>query len=182
MGSRGNFKSFLSSPQLQLPRTFATAPAPESTQVSHRFLVIIRYAWASPASLLGLLLAATAVSLGATCRVVDGVVEVAGGRFSRVFPLLPRVCHFEAITFGHVVIGLDHILLAHLRPHEHAHVRQYERWGILLLPLYLGSSAAQLLRGRHPYLHNHFEREAFAKEATPPGGLHADGEKSATDA
>lgn len=148
----------------------------------NRLLLIIRYAWAAPASALGLLLASVAVCLGATCRVADGVVEVAGGRFSRVFPLLPRVFHFEAITFGHVVIGLDHSLLAHLRTHEHAHVRQYERWGLLLIPLYIGSSAVQKLRGRNPYLHNRFEREAFAKAAAPPVGVHAGAEKADADA
>lgn len=148
----------------------------------NRLLLIIRYAWAAPASTLGLLLLAVAVCLGATCRVVDGVLEVAGGRFSRVLPLLPRIFHFEAITFGHVVIGLDHSLLAHLRGHEHAHVRQYERWGLLLIPLYLGSSAIQFLRGRNPYLHNRFEREAFAKAAPPPVGVCANAGKTDADA
>jgi len=139
--------------------------------------LIIRYTWAAPASMVGLLLSAIALSLGATCRVVDGVAEVAGGRFYRVIPLLPRIFRFEAITFGHVVIGLDHSLLSLLRTHEHTHVRQYERWGLLLIPLYLLSSAAQLLRGHDPYLYNRFEKEAFAKAATPPAGVHAAGEK-----
>lgn len=148
----------------------------------NRLLLAIRYAWAAPASALGLLLACVALCLGATCRVADGVVEVAGGRFSRLFPLLPRVCHFEAITFGHVVIGLNHSLLAHLRTHEHAHVRQYERWGLLLIPLYVGSSVIQMLRGRNPYLNNRFEREAFAKAAISPAGVHARAGKADADA
>lgn len=93
------------------------------------------------------------------------------------YPVLPRIFRFEAITFGHVVIGLDHSLLSLLRTHEHTHVRQYERWGLLLIPLYLLSSAAQLLRGHDPYLYNRFEKEAFAKAATPPAGVHAAGEK-----
>lgn len=143
-------------------------------------LVIIRYTWAAPASAVGLLLLAVALCLGATCRMVDGVAEVAGGRISRIFPFLPRTCHFEAITFGHVVVGLDHDLLTLLRPHEHAHVRQYERWGILLIPLYLCSSTIQLLCGRNPYLHNCFEKEAFAKAATASGIFHASNEKSET--
>jgi hypothetical protein len=41
-------------------------------------------------------------------------------------------------------------------------VRQYERWGVLFFPLYLGSSLWQLLRGRSPYYANRFEREAFS--------------------
>ena len=68
-----------------------------------------------------------------------------------------------AITFGHVIIGLDHATLTHLRLHEHVHVRQYERWGVLFFPLYLASSLIQIVRRRDPYLNNCFEREAFAK-------------------
>jgi hypothetical protein len=40
-------------------------------------------------------------------------------------------------------------------------VRQYERWGAFFFPAYLGSSLWQLVRGRDPYRHNRFEREAF---------------------
>jgi hypothetical protein len=126
-------------------------------------LRIFTYAWAAPASTIGLIATTIAVWLGATCRVVDGVLEVAGGRLASVVPVLPGCCHLEAITFGHVVIGLDHADLCHHRSHEHVHVRQYERWGILFFPLYLGSSLLQLLRGRDPYLDNRFEREAFSR-------------------
>lgn len=122
---------------------------------------IVRYAWAAPATMLGLLLSLVAVGLGARCRVVDGAIEVAGGRLSRLLHLLPRFFRFEAITMGHVIIGMDHALLAQLRPHERIHVRQYERWGALFIPLYLISSLMQMLIGRDPYLHNRFEREAF---------------------
>jgi hypothetical protein len=45
------------------------------------------------------------------------------------------------------------------------HVRQYERWGLLLLPLYVASSLWQLLLGRDPYFDNRFEREAFLRTA-----------------
>jgi hypothetical protein len=142
----------------------------ESHLVVKALITIIRYAWPSPATMLGLLLALIAMCLGARSRLVNGVLEVAGGRLSRAFAFLPRFFHFEAITFGHVIIGLDHPLLALVRTHEHVHVRQYERWGALLIPLYLCSSIIQLLRGRDPYLENRFEREAFAKGALPPAG------------
>jgi len=72
----------------------------------------------------------------------------------------PASLRFVAITFGHVVLGLSHRVLGEHRVHEHAHVRQYERWGVLFFPLYLGSCGAQLIRGRHPYWHNAFERQA----------------------
>ena len=122
-----------------------------------RLHLIIRYAWASPATLVGLLFSVIAMSAGASPRVVNGVIEVAGGRLHR----LPS--RFAAITFGHVVIGLDHPLLSSVRAHELVHVRQYERWGVFFFPLYVASSITQLICGRHPYFDNAFEREAFAK-------------------
>jgi hypothetical protein len=136
---------------------------------------ILRYMWALPATAVGLLLALPAVALGATARVVEGVVEIGGGNVAQAMPLLPRRCRFSAITFGHVVIGVDHRVMAEVRAHERVHVRQYERWGVLFFPLYLGSSLWQLLRGRSPYYGNWFEREAFS--TAPPSNLllHAKG-------
>ncbi len=116
---------------------------------------ILHYIWAAPATTVGLALATIACAFGATIRFKQGVLEVAGGRF-----LMPSL-HLLAITFGHVVIGVSHSVLAEERTHEHTHVRQYERWGILFFLLYLASSAVQLVRGRHPYRHNWFEYQAF---------------------
>jgi len=125
--------------------------------------LVIRYAWALPATTVGLMLLGMALCMGATIRLVDGVVEVAGGQIARAISLLPRSRRFVAITFGHVIIGIDHAALHRVRSHEHVHVRQYERWGVLFLPLYAASSAVQVLRGRDPYLDNCFELEACAK-------------------
>jgi hypothetical protein len=132
----------------------------------HRSLAAVRYAWAAPASLVGLLLGLACVARGATVRKVDGVIEIAGGRTHRIVAMLPRRLRFGAITLGHVVIGLDHDLLRDVRGHERIHVRQYERWGALFFPLYVGSSVLQLLRGKDPYLNNCFEREAFAGDGS----------------
>ena len=49
----------------------------------------------------------------------------------------------------------------HLRDHEMVHVRQFERWGPLMGPAYLGCSLALWLLRRRPYRDNPFEREAF---------------------
>jgi len=49
-----------------------------------------------------------------------------------------------------------------LRAHERVHVRQYERWGALLLLAYPAESFWQLLLGRRPYLDNRFEVQARA--------------------
>ncbi len=122
----------------------------------------LRYLWAAPASAVGLVPAAVACTLGASTRVVDGVLEVAGGRLARWFASVPVCGRFVAITIGHVVIGQSHDVLAGLRAHEHEHVRQYERWGALFFAAYLGSSAVQWLRGRSPYWHNRFECQARA--------------------
>ena len=121
----------------------------------------LRYLWPFPATALGLTAAAVVVCMGGKARIVGGVVEVGGGRVGALARLFPRVMHFEAITLGHVVLGSSHAVLYRLRTHEQVHVRQYERWGVLFFPLYAGSSLWQLLRGRDPYRHNCFEREAF---------------------
>lgn len=125
----------------------------------------VKYAWAAPATAVGLVAAAIALGAGARARRVDGVLEVAGGRGGGWMRPLAGTLPFAAITFGHVVLGRDNATLARLRVHEHTHVRQYERWGALFFPLYLASSAWQWARGRDAYRDNCFEREAFAKDA-----------------
>jgi len=122
--------------------------------------LLLRYVWAAPATAVGLVLGGLACALGATARVTAGVVEVAGGRLGELVSSAPRTRRFHAITFGHVVLGCSHAALAELRAHEHEHVRQYERWGVLFFPLYLCSSGIQLIQGRNPYWHNAFERQA----------------------
>lgn len=128
------------------------------------FVSILRYAWALPATMLGVVFGTCARLSGATAVVRDGVIEVAGGRIAQAISLLPRSLQFSAITLGHVVIGVNHDVLRECRVHERVHVRQYERWGILFFPLYFGSSLLQLLRGRSPYWYNYFEREAYRAE------------------
>jgi hypothetical protein len=127
----------------------------------------LTYAWASPASALGLLVALLAADRGASVAIVDGVLEVAGTRLAKVLARWARLARFNAITLGHVVIGASPAVLAHCRAHERVHVRQYERFGVLFFPLYAASSGLQWLRGRRPYWDNHFEREArLASAAT----------------
>ena len=123
---------------------------------------VLRYAWAAPATLVGLLVALPAFATGARARVIDGVIEITGGRVERLIGALPRRYRFCAITFRHLVVCTDRWTAAAVRAHEHVHVRQYERLGALFFPLYIGSSVVQLLRGRDPYFDNRFEREACA--------------------
>ena len=90
----------------------------------------------------------------------DGAIEVSGGALGRWFSRLPPPFGFHAITFGHLIFAVDEAKLARCRAHEHVHVRQYERWGVLFFALYLGSSLFEGLRGRDFYRDNCFEREA----------------------
>jgi len=126
----------------------------------HSLLRVFSYAWAAPASALGLLVALVAVGSGAKVTIVDGVVEVAGTRLARWLTRSAQLARFNAITLGHVVIGVSPAVLAHCRAHERVHVRQYERFGVFLFPLYAASSGLQWMRGRSPYWENHFERQA----------------------
>ena len=128
-----------------------------------RIYIVLRYAWALPATTVGLLFASFALCAGATIRFAEGVIEVAGGQLDRIVSLLPASARFVAITFGHVIIGTDHAVLRRVRSHEHVHVQQYERWGALFFPLYVASSLVQLFHGRDPYLNNCFEREAYER-------------------
>ncbi len=120
------------------------------------------YAWAAPCSLIGLTVAAAMAALTTVnWQVIDGVVEIcpAPSRLAKRKSVF-AACPFAAITFGHVVAGVSLEELARLRAHEHAHVRQYERWGALFLLAYPAAGAWQLLRGRRAHRDNPFEIEA----------------------
>jgi hypothetical protein len=121
-------------------------------------------AWASPWTAFGLAIGLFALLAGARWRVRDGAIELFGGRVGAGVSRLPPPIAFAAITFGHVILATDGATLELVRAHEHVHVRQYERWGPLFVPVYLLSSAVQLARGRDPYRDNRFEREAYAAE------------------
>ena len=121
-----------------------------------------RYVWPLPWTVAGLLAALLAGLLGAHWQHRLGALEVHDGLLAAVCRRLPASLRFEAITLGHVVLGLDTACLDGARAHEQVHVRQYERWGPLFVPLYLASSGWQWLRGGCPYRDNHFEREAYA--------------------
>lgn len=124
----------------------------------------LAYLWALPVTLPALLLfVPLAYVSGGKARIIGGVLEVQGG----LVALMLRHCLYisaSAMTLGHVILGCDQECLDRCRVHEHVHVRQYERWGLLMLPIYLTASVILWLRGRDPYRDNPFEREAFGKE------------------
>ena len=123
---------------------------------------MLRYLWALPTTLIGLLFLPLALISGGGYQVIDGVIEIHGG----LVELFLRRCTLlkggaSAMTLGHVVIGRDLLLLELTRPHERVHVRQCERWGIFFLPAYGIASIIAFLRGGSMYRDNAFEREAY---------------------
>lgn len=107
----------------------------------------LRIVWAAPWSLFGLLL-----SLSFRHRVVTkGVVLAEGADWPRRLGW-----RYRAITFGHVVLCVDEAD-EDLLTHELVHVRQYERWGPLFVPVYLIASVVARLRGGRAYADNRFE-------------------------
>jgi hypothetical protein len=126
---------------------------------------IIKYLWASPNTLLGVLFMPAAVLSGGRIQVVDGIIELYGPAVAWLLQqCIPLQGGAHGITFGHVIIARDKDVLARCRHHEQAHVRQYERWGPLFIPVYLIASVVAYCQGGHPYHDNHFEQEARCQE------------------
>ncbi|MGH2735629.1 MAG: hypothetical protein ACRDKZ_08615 [Actinomycetota bacterium] len=111
---------------------------------------VAAYLWAAPGSLVGVLLA----PFFRRRAVTRGVLLCEGAAWPRKLGW-----RYRAITFGHVVLSIDQLDRATLT-HELVHVRQYERWGVLLLIVYPLASLLALLRGGHFYRDNPFEIEA----------------------
>ena len=116
--------------------------------------------WASPYSLLGLVLCAIGWLAGVRMQRVNGVLEATLSSHSGARPRWCRRLPFSAITLGHVVIAADGLTQESLRAHERVHVQQYERWGPLFVPAYLGIGLVMWVRGLDPYWDNPFEVEA----------------------
>jgi hypothetical protein len=123
----------------------------------------VRYAWAAPVTALGLLAALLTLWTGGKARRWEGTLEIHGG-FARW--LLRRVFGAQAMTLGHVILGISPLALAAYREHERAHVRQCEQWGIFFLPAYVLASLWAVLQGGHYYRDNAFEVSA-ERAATP---------------
>lgn len=124
-----------------------------------------RYLWPLPWTMAGAIAALLALATGSRWQVRQGALEVHGGRLAAACDRLPPGRRFEAITLGHVILGLDQCCLDASRAHEQVHVRQYERWGPLFVPAYLIAGAWQWANGRNPYHDNPFERQAYALAA-----------------
>ena len=112
----------------------------------------LRRIWASPNTLIGLLLVPFFRYRWAT----RGIILAEGASWPRKLGW-----KYRAITFGHVVLAIDELDQRTLE-HELAHVRQYERVGPLYGPLYVLAALRAVMKGGHYYRDNRFEVEARA--------------------
>jgi len=102
------------------------------------FIMILAIIWASPYTLFGLFLGFIGICTGGHARIRGRVIEFYGGG---VKWLLQQFFFGEgamAFTLGHTILGQTDAALDISRDHEMVHVRQFERWGPLMGPAYLG--------------------------------------------
>jgi hypothetical protein len=125
-------------------------------------LKILKYLWASPNTLLGLL-----CGIGGKARLVDGVIEIHGPLARFVLNRMGPCRGAAAMTLGHVVIGQDQHCLDSSRSHERIHVRQYESFGPFFIPIYFWCSFHAWRTGRDHYRDNFFEVEAYDNDPYP---------------
>lgn len=121
--------------------------------------------WASPYTLIGLVVGGVGLLTGGRARRRGRTIEFCGGAVAWFVSHLPTGRYTLAMTLGHTILGQTEAGLDIAREHEMVHVRQFERWGPLMGPAYLGASLVMCLMGRRPYRDNPFEREAYDHES-----------------
>ena len=119
----------------------------------------VTYFWAAPYSLLGMTVGVIGLCFGGGVVVQRGCLEFHGGLAKAILSRLGR--GVIAMTLGHTILGQNQQVLEHARDHEQVHVRQYEIWGPLFVPVYLGCSVWLWFRHRDPYRDNPFEVQAY---------------------
>ncbi|QDT53849.1 hypothetical protein Pan44_18730 [Caulifigura coniformis] len=119
---------------------------------------ILAYLWASPVTATGLAIAVAVRASQGKIQIRDGVIECSGGLAKRLLSGGRFRRGGAAVTLGHVIIARDLNCLAASREHERRHVRQYERWGPLLLPVAWGIAGWLKIKGFDPYLDHPFEQ------------------------
>ena len=124
-------------------------------------LFIAKRLWALPWTLVGLGIGLLGVATGGDVRRRFGTLGFSGGATQVFLRFCPVVRGASAMALGHVVLAQTADGLASAYEHELVHVRQYERWGPLFVPVYFAASLWQWMHGKHPYWDNPFEREAY---------------------
>jgi len=91
----------------------------------------IAFIWVLPITLLGFGVAMIIRLSGGQIIKHGSAWEATDGKASQMLWLFNPWINIDAITIGHIIIARDEEVAKRLRAHEHAHVRQYERWGVL---------------------------------------------------
>lgn len=89
------------------------------------------------------------------------LLEFYGGGTAWILRCLPNGHIISAMTLGHTVLGKTAADLDRARDHEMVHVKQFEKWGPLMGPAYIGASVWVWLHGKRAYRDNPFEVEAY---------------------
>ncbi len=142
------------------------------SSVIQRIVKALKVLWVVPVSVFALPLLPLAVWRG-RWHIVDGVLEISSPALSWFlsgpwFRLLSGGSGFAAATIGHVIVARDNVCMDRCRVHEHVHVRQCERWGVLFPLAYVMAGLYAVWRTKRwsaYYWDNRFEREARAGEA-----------------
>jgi len=124
-------------------------------------LTVLGILWASPYTLVGLLIGGIGLCTGGRVRIRGRAIEFYEGGIKWFVQHMPHGQFTMALTLGHTILGQTDAALDICRDHEMVHVRQFERWGPFMGPAYLLSSLYLWLVGGRPYRDNPFEREAY---------------------
>ena len=119
------------------------------------------YIWVSPNSLLGVLVGCLGLVSGGKCQLKRGCLEFYGGLVTWMLERIPNGTGVLAMTLGHTIIGQTAQALHIARDHEQVHVRQFERWGPIFIPVYVTCSGNLWLQKKDYYRDNPFEVEAY---------------------
>jgi hypothetical protein len=119
-----------------------------------------RYLWPSPYTLVGLLVFFIPIRGARSLLVHRGTIGVIGPAIERLLVRVPIIGGAAAMTFGHSILAKDRDTFYSTWDHERVHVDQYQRWGLLFVPMYLGAGLWLKIRGKDPYWDNPFEIEA----------------------
>ena len=124
-------------------------------------LQLLGILWASPNTLLGLMLGGIGLCFGGKVQRRGKAIEFYDGGVKWIVQRMPRGQFVLAFTLGHCVLGQSADSLDRSRAHEAVHIAQFERWGPFFLPAYFLSSVYMWCTGRRFYRDNHFEQEAY---------------------
>lgn len=91
-----------------------------------RISFLLRVFWASPNTLLELVIGGVGLCFGGRARIQGRVIEFYDGGTKWFIQRLPHGQFILALTLGHIILGQTDASLDISREHEMVHVRQYE--------------------------------------------------------